>query len=184
MSAEFLIHLHYILGCKCKLKKRLMIKMTCLHKVANATRYVDVGLANAKPSFVQTISKQATANWVILLLVCLFLASCQKQSFDYYNKIEGDYTFTLQIHSIGLVIFDTTFITVGKIEKNGVENYINITSSSFALTATIFEDGTLEGTYNNSGVGEFYSPTEMEYSWGMHSPGGGSTSRITGKLNN
>lgn len=131
-----------------------------------------------------SIKKLNIKNIFIALFCFIILYSCKKDTLDYRNKFLGNYSFVIHEHTAygisPVIVHDTTYTNDGNIENGSDKNSVLISSPSFSLQATIYEDGTLEGYWNNNGKGEFSSTNEMEYSWGNYSPGGSSTYNITG----
>ena|SRR3990172_13368808 len=132
-----------------------------------------------------SIKRTNIKNTLVIIFCGLLIYGCKKNS-DYRNKFVGDYNFV--IHNSwyygwppNVTSGDTTYSYDGKIEISSDKNSVLISSSSFSMQATIYEDGTLEGYLNNNGRGEFSSTKEMKYSWGNYSPGGSSTYNITGE---
>lgn len=121
---------------------------------------------------------------IIFIFFCFSILSCKKTPFDYRNKFTGNYNFTIQEHSVygifPVTVHDTTYTNEGKIEIGSDENDVLISPQNISLQATIYEDGTLSGYYNNNGKGEFSSTKEMKYTFGNYSPGGSTTFTITG----
>lgn len=114
-------------------------------------------------------------------MLCLFILGCEKNFFDFRKKYVGDFDFTVKEHSVyGATIHDTTYINEGKIENGSEESSVLISLPGFSLQSKIYNEGSLEGYYNNNGRGEFSSKKDMEYTWGGYSPGGSVTYTIIG----
>lgn len=122
---------------------------------------------------------------LVFIFFCTSLLGCRKELFDYRNKFIGNYSFTIHVRTVYGIgpyfVSDTTYISDGKVEIGSDKNCVLISSSSFSIQATLYEDGTLEGYWDNNGKGEFSSTKEMKYSWGVYSPGGSATSNILGE---
>ncbi len=120
---------------------------------------------------------------LILLILCFFMFGCKKNPFDYRTKYLGDYIFVVHNSSWNPTNgqFDTTYTVDGNVDYVSDKNSVLISSPTFSLQATVYEDGTLEGYWNNNGEGEFESTKKIKYHCGYYWPGGQSNSYITGE---
>jgi hypothetical protein len=124
---------------------------------------------------------------IILFIICTLVMSCEKEFSDFRKKYTGNFAFVVKEHSVSGIapytVHDTTYNNSGNIENGSEENSVVITIPGISLQAKIYNEGSLEGYFNNNGNGEFTSTKEMQYTWGGYSPGGSITYTITGTKN-
>jgi hypothetical protein len=128
--------------------------------------------------------KNVVMKKIIIIFICSFLVlGCKKNPFDFRTKFLGTYHFSVheKYYSSGSGIKDTTYYFDGEINYGDNENDINIPFLNSTLKANVYEDGTIEGYWDNNGKGEFVSTKKVKYKYGAQSPGGGTTRIITGE---
>lgn len=107
----------------------------------------------------------------LIILLFIFMISCEKNIIDYRNKYIGEYQFNVHYSSWDLLNgdFDTTYSNLGRIDcgadKKSILIYISDTSTP--ISAEIFEDGSIEGIY----IGEFESTHKLNMHYSSRSPG-------------
>ena len=122
----------------------------------------------------------------IFLLICLSMASCKKNPFDYRSKYIGKYCFSIQktFWSISGVVLDTVYSYEGKITNGSQKKTMEIFySDNASVEAYIYEDGTL-GECNTSQQinlkGEFESSKKIRFCFKTGGLGSGQIFGITG----
>jgi len=122
-------------------------------------------------------------NKLLILFFCIFIFGCKKNPFDFRNKFLGDYIFVVHNSSwySGNVQMDTTYTIDGTVDYGQEKNSVLISSSAFSLQATVYEDGTIEGYWDNNGKGEFISTKQITYSVHSYWPDGNYSQDITGE---
>lgn len=120
---------------------------------------------------------------LLIIFFCILIFGCKKNAFDYRGKFLGDYIFVVHNSSwySGNVQIDTAYTIDGSVDYGPEKNSVLISSSAFSLQATVYEDGTLEGYWDNNGNGEFVSAKQITYSVHSYWPGGSYSKDITGE---
>jgi hypothetical protein len=99
-----------------------------------------------------------------LLLLCLVIAGCKKNPFDYRTKFVGDYNCTVHLTTLnfnGYIVSDTTYLYRVKIWYDENETMVSVEySGSQPQIVRLYEDGSMRSYYV---YGEFESTKRVRF---------------------
>lgn len=117
--------------------------------------------------------------------IAMVACGCNKTPFDHRAKYVGTYDFACSMNMYYTVTgesFDTAYQYTGKVTYGAGSDVLSIPFPPFGhdLEVEVLEDGTLKGSVNNNGSGEFATTNNLSFSWGSHSPGSSANWKLSG----